>query len=117
MSFPVIFTALEFYKLPNGKRTHHTHHIAAFTAKQAIASLHECAAIDFSECWITSDNVREMDTRAAVQTRIGDFRRGEDLDENAYRSWVRVMSRDEWHDGQFTPAAWLRVPAPLKAAA
>ena len=116
MTFPVIYTALEFYRLPSGLRTYHTHYVAAVSTQQAIASLHECQCIDFSECWITSDNVRERDIRAAVQTRAN-CNRTDEMDDNSYRRWVSVMSRGEWHDGVFSPAAWVRVPAPMKAAA
>ena len=110
MTLPVIYTALEFYRLASGLRTYHTHYVAATTAQQAITRLHECGNIDFSECWITSDNVRERDTRAAVQTRAN-CNRTDEMDDNSYRRWVSVMSRGEWHDGEFSPAAWLRVPA------
>jgi len=109
MSKPVIFTALEFYTLPSGNLTYHTHYVAACSRAQAVEALQELSYIDFSDCWISTDN------QAVVHG--ANQRRTDELDAHEYARWQSIQCRPYMSEGQRVPAVFHRVRAPLRAAA
>ena len=121
MTKPRIFNVLSFRALEDGTRVCHSHMVAAFTSKEAEQEIlaTECGALEDCELFISTDAIREQDAHANICFYVSgstDTPRRDRVDERTFQGWVRAVTRDEWHDGERSPATHRRIVRALEAA-
>lgn len=115
MTKPRIYTVLSFRKNEDGTRTTHAHMVAAFSGKEAEAEFLETADHDLiagCELFISTDAIREMSPHSNVCLFVSgasDNPTRDRVNDSTFHSWMRAVTRDEWHDGEFSPANYRRI--------
>jgi hypothetical protein len=123
MTKPRIYNVLSFRKLEDGTRVVHSHMVAAFTSAEAedeFFAASDPSMLEDREFFISSDAIRELDDHSNVYffaSGSSDTPKRDRMDDPTFRSWARAVLRDEWHDGDLSPAThrWI-VPAVVEAA-
>lgn len=121
MTKPRIFNILSFRKLEDDTRVVHSHMVAAFTSAEAEAEILEADQGVLSDCdlFISTDAIREQATHPNVCWYVSgatDTPTRERVPEATYQGWVRAVTRDEWHDGELSPATHRRITREAVAA-
>lgn len=111
----IVYVLFEVRQVEGDKFELRPVYIAARTSAEAVEIWRRLSSFgDEPLAFVPSDDVRERDPMAAVR-RAGN---GTEVVSRAqYDQWVAVMTRDDWHDGERTPAAFVRVEPRERAAA
>jgi hypothetical protein len=114
MNKPRIYNVLAFRKLEDETRVVYSHMVAAFTSSEAEAEIlaADQGVLEGCELFIATDAIREQDTHANIcwyTSGSTDTPKRDRVDEATFSRWVRAVTRDEWHDGELSPATHRRI--------
>lgn len=121
MSKPRIYNVLSFRRLADDTRVCHSHMVAAYTSKEAeVAFLATADRSLLEDCdlFISTDAIRALDDHSNVCFFVSgatDTPTRERTNEATFQGWVRAVTRDEWHDGDLSPATHRRITALIPA--
>lgn len=111
----IVYVLFEVRTRENDQVEFSTVYIAARTSAEAVQIWRRLSNFGSEPlAFVQSDDVRERDPMAAVR-RAGNG--AEVVSRAQYEQWVSIMTRDDWHDGERSPATFVRVEPRVRAAA
>lgn len=114
----IVYVLLEVRQVEGDKFEFRTVYIAARTSAEAVEiwrqSWHMAHFDDEPLAFVGSDDVVERDPNAASRYAGNGT---EVVSRAQYDQWVSIMTNDNWHDGERSPAAFVRVERRVREAA